>query len=331
MLQISTFLQREALRLAQLISDNADELALLERSITARACDAKHLRKSARTHLRDALPITLGRELHAWAVSLERCRVWIDAARRELCVLPLGGGAVGTEFGIPTNYARLALEELNRGREGADRFHAPVDRVEAVQSQGPVALASGMHRLLALELGRIASDLRLLSSGPRAGLHEIDLPAVQPGSSAMPAKVNPSVAEMVNQVCFQVMGCDTTVAMACEAGQLELNVMMPVIAWNALHATTILREALRALRIRCVEGLEVDAERARVLLDRSTATATALSPFIGYEATAAVAQEAVRSGRLIRDLVVERGLLDRDRLDQILSVEAMTRPGIRGH
>jgi aspartate ammonia-lyase len=166
--------------------------------------------------------------------------------------------------------------------------------------------------------------------GPRAGLSEIALPAVQPGSSIMPGKVNPSVPEMVNQVCFQVMGCDATIAIASEAGQLELNVMMPVIAWNALHASTILRESTKVFRLRCVDGITADHTRARELLDRSTATATALSPYIGYAATAEIAKESVKSGRSIRDLVIERGLLDASRLDEILSVDAMTRGGITG-
>src|SRR6266571_1416187 len=178
-------------------------------------------------------------------------------------------------------------------------------------------------RRLAIELGKIANDLRLLSMGPRAGLSEIALPAVQPGSSIMPGKINPSVPEMVNQVCFQVIGCDTTVALACDAGQLELNVMMPVIAWNALHASTILREAMRTFRSRCVDGIVANEARARELLDRSTATATALSPYIGYAATAEIAKESVKSGRSLRELVLERGLLDEARLNDILSVDAM--------
>ena len=161
--------------------------------------------------------------------------------------------------------------------------------------------------------------------GPRAGLSEITLPAVQPGSSIMPGKVNPSVPEMVNQVCFQVIGCDTTIALACEAGQLELNVMMPVMAWNALHAATILRQAMRVLRTRTVDGITANEGRARELLDRSTAAATALSPHIGYAATAEIAKESVRTGKSIRDLVLDRGLLDAATLDAILSVDAMTR------
>jgi aspartate ammonia-lyase len=181
-----------------------------------------------------------------------------------------------------------------------------------------------------VELSKVASDLRLLSMGPRAGLGEIALPAVQPGSSIMPGKVNPSIPEMVNQVCFQVTGCDATVGAAAEAGQLELNVMMPVIAWNALHSSTILANAMATLRSRCVDGIEPVPERARELLDRSTAVATALSPYIGYAATADVAKESVRTGRPIREIVLARGLLEEAQLDRILAVDAMTRPGIAG-
>jgi aspartate ammonia-lyase len=195
---------------------------------------------------------------------------------------------------------------------------------------GDVLTYSGAMRRLSVELGKVASDLRLLSMGPRAGISEIALPAVQPGSSIMPGKVNPSVPEMVNQVCYQVIGCDVTIATAAEAGQFELNVMMPVIAWNSLHMSLILRESMKALRERCVDGIEADAVRCRELLDRSTAVATALSPYIGYAQTAEIAKQAVRTGRTIRELVLERGLMDARRLDEVLSAENMTRPGIAG-
>jgi aspartate ammonia-lyase len=195
---------------------------------------------------------------------------------------------------------------------------------------GDVLAYSSAMRRLAVELGKVASDLRLLSMGPRAGIAEITLPPVQPGSSIMPGKVNPSIPEMVNQVCYQVMGCDTTVCVAAEAGQLELNVMMPVIAWNALHSSTILANAITSLRERCVDGIEADAERCRALLERSTAVATALSPYIGYAKTAEIAKESVRTGRPIRELVLERGLLEPEKLDRILSADVMTKPGIAG-
>jgi len=195
---------------------------------------------------------------------------------------------------------------------------------------GDIVAYSGAMRRLAVELSKVASDLRLLSSGPRAGIGEITLPAVQPGSSIMPGKVNPSIPEMVNQVCFQVIGCDATVCAAAEAGQLELNVMMPVIAWNALHASTILANAMDTLDVLCVEGIQADEARCRALLDRSTAMATALSPYIGYAKTAEVAKESVKTGKPIRELVLERGLIDAKQLDRILSVESMTQPGVPG-
>jgi aspartate ammonia-lyase len=193
---------------------------------------------------------------------------------------------------------------------------------------GDIVGYSGALKRMAVELGKIASDLRLLSMGPRAGLAELELPAVQPGSSIMPGKVNPSVPEMVNQVCYQVMGCDVTITAAAEAGQLELNVMMPVIAWNALHAQRILGNAMQTLRERTVEGMRGNETRARELLDRSTAVATALSPYLGYAATADVAKEAVRTERSIREVVLSRGLLFAEELDKLLSPSAMTEPGV---
>jgi len=278
--------------------------------------------------LQDAVPITLGQEFGGYAACIARGAHDVLLASEQLQELNIGATAVGTGLNAGDEYRRLVVERLAQDTGLPLRPAANPFRV--TQSMGDVLAYSSALRRLAVETGKVASDFRLLSMGPRAGLSEIALPAVQPGSSIMPGKVNPSVAEMVNQVCFQVMGCDTTVAMACEAGQLELNVMMPVMAWNALHASTILREAIKVFRTKCVDGVTANVGRARELLDRSTATATALSPYIGYAATAEVAKASIETGRTIRDLVVERGLLDADRLDRILSPEAMTRGGVIG-
>jgi aspartate ammonia-lyase len=284
--------------------------------------------KTGRTHLQDAVPMTLGQEFGGYAECVRRGAEDVAAASEQLMELNIGATAVGTGLNAGDDYRRLVVQNLARY---TNLPLVPAQNLFRVtQSMGDVLAYSGALRRLAVELSKVASDLRLLSMGPRAGLSEIALPAVQPGSSIMPGKINPSVAEMVNQVCFQVMGCDTTIAMACEAGQLELNVMMPVIAWNALHASSILTAAMKVLRERCVDGITANEARARELLDRSTAAATALSPYIGYAATADVAKESVKSGRSIRDLVIERGLLDATRLDEILSVDAMTRGGIVG-
>jgi aspartate ammonia-lyase len=297
-------------------------------SLARKAAEFGGVLKTGRTHLQDAVPITLGQEFGGYAACVRRGADDVAQAAGQLQELNVGATAVGTGLNAGDDYRRLVVANLIRytglGLEPAE------DLFRVTQSMGDVLAYSGAMRRLAVELGKIASDLRLLSMGPRAGLGEIVLPAVQPGSSIMPGKINPSMPEMVNQVCFQVIGCDTTIALACEAGQLELNVMMPVIAWNALHASTILREAMKALRTRCVDGIAADADRARALLDRSTATATALSPYLGYAVTAEIAKEAVATGRPIRDLVLERGLLDRTRLDEILSPQAMTQPGIVG-
>jgi aspartate ammonia-lyase len=272
--------------------------------------------------------MTLGQEFGGYAACVRRGAEDVAHASEQLLELNIGATAVGTGLNAGDDFRLAVVSHLSRYT--GLKLQPAANLFRVTQSMGDVLAYSGAMRRLAVEVGKVASDLRLLSMGPRGGIGEIVLPAVQPGSSIMPGKVNPSVPEMVNQVCFQVMGCDQTVALACESGQLELNVMMPVIAWNALHASTILREALKAFRVRTVEGIAADEARARELLDRSTAAATALSPHIGYAATAEIAKAAVLSGRSIRDLVLERGLLDREGLDAILSVDAMTRGGVVG-
>jgi aspartate ammonia-lyase len=295
----------------------------------ARKADAfEAILKVGRTHLQDAVPMTLGQEFGGYAACLARGSDEVEHAAVSLEEVHLGAPAVGTGLNAGEEYASQAIKNLARAT--GLRLKPAANRFRVTQSMGDVLSYSGAMRRLAVELGKVAADLRLLSMGPRAGISEIVLPAVQPGSSIMPGKVNPSVPEMVNQVCYQVIGCDVTIAAASEAGQLELNVMMPVIAWNALHMSTILRESMKALRVRCVDGIDADPARCRELLERSTAVATALSPYIGYAKTAEIAKEAVRTGRTIRELVLERGLIDARRLDEILSAENMTRPGIAG-
>jgi aspartate ammonia-lyase len=287
-----------------------------------------HVLKVGRTHLQDAVPMTLGQEFGGYAACIERGADDVERASEQLKEVNLGATAVGTGLNAGDDYTRLAVSNLARSL--ATDVRPAANRFRVTQSMGDVVAYSGAMRRLAVELAKVASDLRLLSSGPRAGIAEISLPAVQPGSSIMPGKVNPSIAEMVNQVCFQVIGCDATVCAAAEAGQLELNVMMPVIAWNALHASTILGNAMDTLETLCVEGIQADEARCRELLDRSTAVATALSPYIGYAKTAEIAKESVKTGKPIREIVLERGLLDAKQLDRILSAEAMTTPGIAG-
>jgi aspartate ammonia-lyase len=319
-----------ATRLSLLLAHGAlvESARTLAAALADKATQFEHVLKVGRTHLQDAVPMTLGQEFGGYAACIQRGADDVERASEQLKELNLGATAVGTGLNAGDDYTAQAVANLQRLtsidlRPAGNRFRV-------TQSMGDVLAYSGAMRRLAVELGKVANDLRLLSMGPRAGLSEIALPAVQPGSSIMPGKVNPSIAEMVNMVCFQAIGCDTTVCVAAEAGQLELNVMMPVIAWNALHSSTILRQAMTTLRIRCVEGIEADPQRARELMDRSTAVATALSPYIGYAKTAEIAKESVKTGTPIRELVLQRGLLDAAKLDQVLSADAMTRPGIPG-
>jgi aspartate ammonia-lyase len=300
----------------------------LAASLDRKAREFEAVLKVGRTHLQDAVPMTLGQEFGGYAACVARGADDVERASWQLRELNLGATAVGTGLNAGDDFTNLAIKNLST-ETGID-LRPAANRFRVTQSMGDVLAYSGAVRRLGVEVSKVASDLRLLSMGPRAGLGEIVLPAVQPGSSIMPGKVNPSIPEMVNQVCYQVIGCDTTICAAAEGGQLELNVMMPVIAWNALHETTILREAMKALKTRCVDGIGADVERSRELLDRSTAVATALSPYIGYAKTAEIAKEAVTTGRSIRQLVLERGLLDVQQLDRILSVENMTRPGVPG-
>ena len=300
----------------------------LSESFARKSDEFANVLKTGRTHLQDAVPMTLGQEFGGYAACISRGAEDVAEASEQLLELNIGATAIGTGLNAGEDYRRLVIANLKRYTGLSIRPAANLFRV--TQSMGDVLAYSGAMRRLAVEVAKVSNDLRLLSMGPRAGLSEISLPAVQPGSSIMPGKVNPSVPEMVNQVCFQVIGCDQTVTLASEAGQLELNVMMPVIAWNSLHSSTILRQAIKVLRMRTVEGISADSARAKELLDRSTAAATALSPYIGYAATAEIAKAAVSTGRTIRELVLERGLLDADKIDEVLSVESMTKGGVVG-
>jgi aspartate ammonia-lyase len=284
--------------------------------------------KTGRTHLQDAVPITLGQEFGGYAANVRHAAHELERSAESLHELNLGATAVGTGLNAGKAVTERAVTQLSQAL--GVRLRPARNAFRVTQSMGDVLAYSGALRRLAVEVDKIASDLRLLSSGPRAGLAEVQLPAVQPGSSIMPGKVNPSVPEMVNQVCQQVFGCDAAILASAAAGQLELNVMMPVMAWNALHASSILSRAMQVLTDRCVAGIRADEARCRELLDRSTALATALSPYIGYAETADIAKTSVRTGRSVRDLVRERKLVPAAQLDRILSAEQMTTPGIPG-
>jgi aspartate ammonia-lyase len=284
--------------------------------------------KSGRTHLQDATPIRLGQEFTAYGRTIARHRQKLGDAAEWLREMNIGGSAVGTGLNVEPEYPALMVEFLS-DVSGLELREAD-DRIQLMQSMGDIATFSGAMRAFVLDLNKIANDIRLLASGPRTGLAEIVLPAVQPGSSIMPGKVNPSIAEMVNQVCYQALGLDTTIAMASEAGQLELNVMMPVITHNIVFMLTMVANAAAVFADRCIEGLEADAAQCAHWLERSPALVTALAPKIGYAEAAKLAKEAVASGLTVRELVKQKGILDEKEMDAVLDLRAMTEIGVPG-
>ncbi|HEX4601468.1 MAG TPA: aspartate ammonia-lyase [Gemmatimonadales bacterium] len=284
--------------------------------------------KAGRTHLQDATPIRLGQEFTAYGHTIERNRERLAQAADALRDLGIGGTAVGTGLNAEPEYPALMVRQLGTLTRLALREGR--DRVQLMQSLGDATAFSGALRTYAVDLSKIASDLRLLASGPRTGLAEIILPPVQPGSSIMPGKVNPSIPEMVNMVCYQALGNDVTIAAAAEAGQLELNVMMPVIAHNLLFTMLILTTASRVLAERCVEGIQADAAQGAHWLERSPALVTALAPKIGYARAAELAKEALARNVTVRQLVMERGVLTGKELDRVLDLAAMTELGVPG-
>ena len=305
-----------------------EALARLARAFLAKGKAFDGIVKSGRTHLQDATPVRLGQEFSAYGHTVERHSARIARAADDLRDLGIGGTAVGTGLNAEPQYPALMVKHLQAVTK--QQLRAGQDRVQLMQSMGDPTAFSGAVRTYAVDLSKIASDLRLMVSGPRTGFAEIVLPAVQPGSSIMPGKVNPSIPEMVNQVCFQVLGNDVTVTTAAEAGQLELNVMMPVIAHNLFFSMMILTNATRVLAERCVEGIEADAAQCAYWLERSPALVTALAPKIGYAEAAKLAKEAVAKNVTVRQLVMEKGLLKGKELDQVLDLRAMTELGVPG-
>ena len=294
----------------------------LAEALEHKSAEFDHIVKAGRTHLQDAAPVRLGQEFGAYASMVRLGKMRIEAACESLMPLCIGGTAVGTGLNTNPGYRKNVIDQIN---EATGHIFTCADNLfEAMQGMDAVVETAGALRVLVTSLRKIADDLRLLSSGPRTGLAEIRLPAVQPGSSIMPGKINPVMAEMLNMVCFHCLGCDTTIVSAAQAGQLELNVMMPVIAYNLLQEIDILAAGIGAFTSKCVKGIEADEEACRASAERSLALATALNPAIGYEKAAKLAKEALDRHVSIRDLARERNLLDESKLDRLLDVRRMT-------
>ncbi|MEP7158319.1 MAG: aspartate ammonia-lyase [Chloroflexota bacterium] len=319
-----------AMRVATL--DRANELlpALneLADALAERAAAFDGVLKSGRTHMQDAVPIRLGQEFAAYALTIRRARAAIAAAAEGLLEQNIGATAVGTGLNAEPEYIQLVVRFLSE--QTGHLLRTAEHLVQATQSMAPMLAVSAALRGLAVDLAKILEDFLLMSSGPRTGFAEIRLPAKQPGSSIMPGKVNPVMVENLAMISYHVIGADTAVAWAASRGQLELNVMMPLMAHEVLESLTILTNGVRQFARECVSGIEADVDRAAWLLEQSSAMATPLAPYIGYALAADIAKEAVKTGKTIRQLVVEKGVFTEDEVNQILDPHELTEPGVAG-
>lgn len=312
------------LTLSQELSDLACEMEKLRKTFADKGQEFADVIKMGRTQLQDAVPMTLGQEFDAWAVTIGEDIERVGEAQALIHEINMGATAIGTGLNTHPDYAPLVTVKL------AEISGVPViesqNLVEATQDTGAYVQLSGVLKRVAVKLSKICNDLRLLSSGPRAGLNEINLPRMAPGSSIMPGKVNPIIPEVVNQVAYEVIGNDLTVTLAAEAGQLELNVMEPVIAYNLITSLDLLRRACRTLAERCIKGITANRDVCRRMVENSIGLVTALNPYIGYEKSTEIANLALATGKSVYKIVLEKGYLSKAELDDILSPENMTKP-----
>ena len=294
----------------------------LKNSLLHKSREFDGIVKAGRTHLQDAVPIRLGQEFGGYAETVSKDIHRLERASEALLKLPIGGNALGTGINAKAGFRNKVLREIRKitgiKYKGCDNLF------EGIQNLTPALEVSASLRGAAVSLTKISNDLRLLSSGPRTGFAEIRLPAVQPGSSIMPGKVNPVMAEMMNMVCFQVIGNDTTISYACQASQLELNVMKPLIAYNLISSIDILSNAVDVFTTKCVDGITADAKRCKEYADSTLAMATALNPIIGYSAAAEVSKEAYRTGKTVRKLAIEKGILTEKKAKTVLNPRKLT-------
>jgi aspartate ammonia-lyase len=302
----------------------ADSMKIIHDAFDAKANEFKDVIKMGRTQLQDAVPMTLGQEFRTYAVMIGEDIERIYEARQLVREMNMGATAIGTGINAHPQYTKLVESKLQEvtGRP----FITANDLIEATQDTGAYVQISGVLKRVAVKMSKICNDLRLLSSGPRTGLNEINLPAMQPGSSIMPGKVNPVIPEVVNQVCYQVIGTDMTVTMAAESGQLQLNVFEPVIAYNLFNSINMMKNAFETLAYKCVNGITANKEYCENMVLNSIGLVTALNPYLGYENSTIVAKEALVSGRSVYDIVLEKGLLDKEQLDEIIKPQNMVRP-----
>ncbi|MFA7108725.1 MAG: aspartate ammonia-lyase [Sphaerochaetaceae bacterium] len=297
------------------------ELNLLKLSFEKKGTEFNDVIKMGRTQLQDAVPMTLGQEFNAWAVTIGEDIQRLQDAKKLLLEINLGGTAIGTGLNAPKNFSKVVTEILskNTGRD----FECAENLIEATQDCGSYIQFSGTLKRIAAKISKICNDLRLLSSGPRTGINEINLPARQPGSSIMPGKVNPVIPEVVNQVAFAVIGNDVTITLAAEAGQLELNAMEPIISFKLFSSILHMTRAFNTLRLNCIDGITANKQRCKELVDNSIGIVTVMCPIIGYEKSCQIAKEALETGKSVFDLVLEKEYLSKEKLQKLLNTSSM--------
>ncbi|WP_462323336.1 aspartate ammonia-lyase [Desulfoplanes sp.] len=315
-----------AIRIALIfkIRDLMKSMKYLKTAFSTKAEEFSDIIKMGRTQLQDAVPMTLGQEFSSYATMLGEDILRLGEAQSLVREINLGGTAIGTGLNAHPEYAHRVVDRLTQ-MTGLPLIVAP-NLVEATQDTGAYVQLSGVLKRVAVKLSKICNDLRLLSSGPRCGFNEINLPGMAPGSSIMPGKVNPIIPEVVNQIAFQVIGSDVTVSMACEAGQLELNVMEPVVAFNLFNALDMLRRGCMTLADKCIRGITANPDVCRFMVEKSIGVVTALNPYIGYEKSSEIAHEAMATGKTVYAVVIEKGYLTQKELDEILSPANMIAP-----
>ncbi|AYW37717.1 aspartate ammonia-lyase [Capnocytophaga canimorsus] len=298
-----------------------EHLKLLVQSFRKKGEEFADVIKMGRTQLQDAVPMTLGQEFEAFAATMEEEITRLNNNANLFLEINMGGTAIGTGLNAPKEFAKLCAEKLAELTQ--EPFISAPNLVEATPDTGSYVIYSSALKRMAVKLSKICNDLRLLSSGPRAGLNEINLPPMQPGSSIMPGKVNPVIPEVVNQVCFKVYGNDLTVTFAAEAGQLQLNVMEPVLCQSIIESIVFIQRAIDTLRVKCIDGITANREVCRNMVMNSIGIVTALNPYIGYKNSTKIAKEALETGKSVYDLVLEKQLLSQDKLDEILNPKNM--------
>lgn len=315
-----------ALRMAlhDYLSDLAKAMEHLKKAYERKAKEFENVLKMGRTQLQDAVPMTLGREFQTFAVMMGEDIQRVLEARKLVLEINMGGTAIGTGINSHPDYPKVVEKKL-REVSGHDYIVAS-DLIEATQDTGAYVQISGVLKRVSAKLSKVCNDLRLLSSGPKCGLNEINLPKMQPGSSIMPGKVNPVIPEVVNQVCFFVIGSDVTVTFASEGGQLQLNVFEPVIAYSLFNSIVMLEKAMKTLADKCIDGITANEQICSDFVYNSIGIVTALNPYIGYENSASIAKEALNTGKRVYDLALERGLLSKEELDNILTPQNMLNP-----